>query len=135
MTMTNNPQSDRFLRQRELVPAEQLSKTPCTVIGVGAIGFTISITSQELVFALVSYAWAGLGSSFGPTLLMTLWWKKTTGTGVLAGMAAGTITTILWAGFPELDSFLSSRLIAWIAALSAVLIISQLTYKKDSINR
>ncbi len=104
-------------------------------IGVGAIGFTIAITSQELVFALVSYAWAGLGSSFGPTLLMTLWWKKTTGTGVLAGMAGGTITTILWAGFPELDSFLSSRLIAWIAAISAVLIISQLTYKKDSINR
>ncbi len=89
-------------------------------IAVGAIGFIISITSQELVFALVSYAWAGLGSSFGPTLLLTLWWKKTTAKGVLAGMITGTLVTIVWSSFPEMDGFLSSRLIAWVASLLAV---------------
>ena len=93
-------------------------------IAIGAIGFTISITSQELVFALVSYAWAGLGSSFGPTLLMTLWWKKTTAKGVLGGMITGTLVTIVWSSFPEMDGFLSSRLIAWIAAFMAVIVFS-----------
>lgn len=93
-------------------------------IAVGALGFIISITSQDLVFALVSYAWAGLGSSFGPTLLMTLWWKKTTAKGILAGMITGTVVTIVWSSFPEMDQFLSSRLIAWVAAFLVVVLVS-----------
>lgn len=99
---------------------------------VGALGFVISITSQDLVFAMVSYAWAGLGSSFGPTLLMTLWWKGTTGKGVLAGMITGTIVTIIWSSFPEMDAFLSSRLIAWLAAFLAVILVSLSTENKSS---
>ncbi|MCK5705188.1 MAG: hypothetical protein KAI29_28750, partial [Cyclobacteriaceae bacterium] len=99
-------------------------------IVVGAIGFIISITSQDLVFALVSYAWAGLGSSFGPALLMTLWWKKTTAKGVLAGMITGTLVTVVWSSFPELDQLLSSRLIAWIAAFLAVIFVSLSTGNK-----
>ena len=99
-------------------------------IAVGAIGFTISITSQELVFALVSYAWAGLGSSFGPTLLMTLWWERTTARGVLAGMITGTLVTIVWSSFPELDEFLSSRLVAWVAAFLAVIFFSISSVRK-----
>ena len=93
-------------------------------IVVGIMGFVISITSQKLVFAMVSYAWAGLGASFGPTLLMTLWWKKTTGTAVLAGMINGTVVTIGWSMFKDLDSFLSARLIAWVAAFLAVYLFS-----------
>lgn len=93
-------------------------------IAVGALGFVISITSQDLVFALVSYAWAGLGSSFGPTLLMILWWKRTTAKGVLTGMITGTVVTIIWSSFPEMDAFLSSRLIAWVAAFFAVILVS-----------
>lgn len=104
-------------------------------IAVGALAFVISITSQELVFALVSYAWAGLGSSFGPTLLMILWWKRTTAKGVLAGMITGTVTTILWSSFPELDGFLSSRLIAWVAAFIMVVFVSVTDSKTNIIKQ
>lgn len=100
-------------------------------IVVGLAGFVISITSQDLVFALVSYAWAGLGSSFGPTLLLTLWWKGTTGRGILAGMLAGTVTTIIWSSFPELDATLSARFVSWVAAISAVFIVSKMTSKNS----
>jgi sodium/proline symporter len=98
-------------------------------IVVGAMGFVISITSSDLVFAMVSYAWAGLGSSFGPTLLLTLWWDKTTGKGVLAGMITGTLTTVVWSSFPDLDAFLSVRLISWIAAFLAAWSVSLLSYQ------
>ena len=104
-------------------------------IAVGALAFVISITSQELVFALVSYAWAGLGSSFGPTLLMILWWKRTTAKGVLAGMITGTVTTIMWSSFPELDGFLSSRLIAWVAAFIMVVLVSGTDSKANIIKQ
>jgi sodium/proline symporter len=99
---------------------------------VGGFGLLISVTSQDLVFAMVSYAWAGLGSSFGPTLMMTLWWKKTTGKGVLAGMIAGTLTTVLWSSVLDLDGILSSRFTSWIVAFTAVFVVSALTYKNTN---
>ena len=122
----------KTLGNEEVTEKKLLYLSRIITIVVGAIGFIISITSQDLVFALVSYAWAGLGSSFGPTLLLTIWWKRTTGKGVLAGMIAGTLTTIIWSSFPEMDAFLSSRLIAWIAAFLAVFLVSLSTEEKVS---
>jgi len=114
----------KTLGNEEVTEKKLLFLSRVITIVVGAIGFVISMTSKDLVFAMVSYAWAGLGSSFGPTLLMTLWWKKTTGKGVLAGMITGTLVTIIWSSFPEMDAFLSSRLVAWVAAFLAVVFVS-----------
>lgn len=91
---------------------------------VGLSGFLIAITSGKLVFAMVSYSWAGLGSSFGPALLLTLWWKRTTGKGVMAGMLTGTIVTIVWTSLPALDSMISARFVSWTAAILAVYLFS-----------
>ncbi|MCK4992059.1 MAG: sodium/proline symporter, partial [Bacteroidales bacterium] len=56
---------------------------------VGLIGFMIALTSDKLIFSMVSYAWAGLGSSFGPLILMMLIWKKVTWQGTIAGLVTG----------------------------------------------
>jgi sodium/proline symporter len=100
---------------------------------IGAIGLVISLTSNELVFAKVSYAWAGLGSSFGPTLLLALWWNKTTGRGVLAGMMTGTLVTIVWFGLPMWDALVSARLVAWVAAFCVVVTVSLFTTNKSAL--
>lgn len=99
-------------------------------IAVGLLGFVIAVKSEKLVFQMVSYAWAGLGASFGPALLLTLWWRKTTAQGVLAGMITGTITTVLWSLSENLDTFLSARLTAFVAALSAVVLVSMFSHKE-----
>ena len=99
-------------------------------IAVGLLGFVIAVKSEKLVFQMVSYAWAGLGASFGPALLLTLWWRKTTAQGVLAGMITGTITTVLWSLSENLDAFLSARLTAFAAALSAVVVVSLFSHKE-----
>ena len=122
----------KTLGNEEVTEKRLLYLSRIITIVVGAIGFVISITSKDLVFALVSYAWAGLGSSFGPTLLMTLWWKKTTGSGVMAGMVAGTFVTIVWSSFPEMDALISSRLVAWVAAFLAVVLVSLSTKDKSA---
>ena len=51
---------------------------------IGVIAFIFAWRTENLVFELVSYAWSGLSASFGPALLLTLWWKKTTKNGVVA---------------------------------------------------
>ena len=49
--------------------------------------------------SLVSYAWAGLGAAFGPTMLLSLFWKRMTMSGALAGMISGGATVIIWKQF------------------------------------
>jgi sodium/proline symporter len=63
---------------------------------IGIIAFIIAITSKTLIFQLVSYAWSGLGASFGPALILVLKWKKVTKEGVIAGILTGAVSTIIW---------------------------------------
>ena len=51
---------------------------------------------------LVSYAWAGFGSSFGPVILLSLFWKRLTMKGAVAGMVVGGLTVVLWENVPVL---------------------------------
>ena len=96
---------------------------------VGGIGFVIALFSEKLIFAMVSYAWAGLGASFGPALFLTLKWEKTTWQGVLSGMVVGTLATIIWTEIDWLESVISSRFSAFILAFIAVYVISLRTRK------
>ena len=97
-------------------------------IVVGLIGFAIALTSDKLIFSMVSYAWAGLGSSFGPVILLMLTWKKVTHQGVLAGLATGFITTVIWSELSALDAVISVRFVSWVMALLAVWLVSRLTH-------
>ncbi len=102
-------------------------------IAVGAIGFIIAISSENLIYELVSYAWAGLGSSFGPALLLILFWKKITSQGVIAGMLTGSITTIIWSNIDVLESIISVRFVSFVFAISAIFIVSLLSRSKSNV--
>ncbi len=99
-------------------------------IVVGVLGFVIAVTSKDLIFELVSYAWAGLGASFGPALLLILYWKKITKQGVIAGMLTGFFTTIIWQNIDFLNNFLTVRLVAFVFAFVAIVLVSCITKDK-----
>lgn len=48
------------------------------------------------VFQIVSFAWAGFGSAFGPVVLFALFWKRTNKQGAIAGMVAGGAMVFIW---------------------------------------
>jgi len=96
-------------------------------IVVGLIGFLIALTSDKLIFSMVSYAWAGLGSSFGPVILLLLTWKKVTYQGVIAGLVTGFVTTVVWSELSTLDAVISVRFVSWVLAFLAVWITSRIT--------
>ncbi len=116
---------------KEVSDKTLLNLSRLITIGVGVLGFIIAVTSQELIFALVSYAWAGLGASFGPALILSLKWKKTSRNGVIAGMITGALTTVIWSNIEVLDSFLSVRLVAFVFAFAAVVIFSLIDSNKS----
>jgi sodium/proline symporter len=67
-----------------------------TVIGVASVACTIALKPDSSVLSLVSYAWAGFGATFGPLVLMSLYWKKMTRNGAVAGIIGGGLTVLIW---------------------------------------
>lgn len=70
-----------------------------TLVAVLVFGCAISLDQNSSIFGIVSYAWAGLGASFGPLMLLSLYWRRTTLQGAAAGMVTGGATVILWDKF------------------------------------
>jgi sodium/proline symporter len=66
------------------------------VIGVAAIAYFIALDPEASVLELVSYAWAGFGATFGPVIILSLYWSRMTQRGALAGILAGGLTVLIW---------------------------------------
>lgn len=80
--------------QRELVWIGRL-----TVLAVALLAIALAADPDSRVLGLVSYAWAGFGSAFGPVVVISLLWRRMTRNGALAGMLAGAATVIGWKQF------------------------------------
>ncbi|NJK89035.1 MAG: sodium/proline symporter [Myxococcales bacterium] len=94
-----------------------------TTLALGTFGYILASTSSDLIFQLVSYAWSGLGASFGPAVLFTLHWKRTTGAGVLAGMVVGALVTVGWEMLP-INELLHARLVSFVLACVTIVVVS-----------
>ena len=69
------------------------------VLAIAVISILIASDPESKVLGLVSYAWAGFGAAFGPVVILSVFWKRITAAGALAGMVAGAVTVVLWAEF------------------------------------
>ncbi len=72
------------------------------VVIVAVIAFFIASSKGEgaqAIMNLVENAWAGFGSSFGPVILLSLFWRRFTYKGAIAGVLGGAIVDVLWLTF------------------------------------
>lgn len=67
-----------------------------TVVIIAVLGVFIAKNPDSSVFGIVSFAWAGFGASFGPIIICSLFWKRTTLPGAIAGMIAGGAFVFIW---------------------------------------
>ena len=93
-------------------------------LGIGAVGFVLAWTADAFVYNMVLYAWAGLGAAFGPPLLLSLRWRRTSRAGVLGGFVAGTVVVIVWYNVPVLQANLYEMIPGWFASLAATVALS-----------
>jgi sodium/proline symporter len=108
--------------QRRLVALSRIG----TVL-IGVIAFLLALGAEERVYWFVLYAWAGLGAAFGPGMVLSLWWKRTTKWGVFAGMVVGSVTTVVWHNVSALRELVYELVPAFAFALAAVVIVSLVT--------
>jgi len=67
-----------------------------SVLGVAVVALLLALDPGSKVLDLVAYAWAGFGAAFGPVVILSLFWRRMTRHGALAGMVAGAATVIVW---------------------------------------
>ncbi len=63
---------------------------------IAVVGVIIAMDENSVIFTIVSFAWAGFGAVFGPIMLFSLFWKRTTQAGAVAGMVTGGVVVFLW---------------------------------------
>ncbi|WP_077616308.1 sodium/proline symporter PutP [Caenibacillus caldisaponilyticus] len=73
------------------------------VLTIAVIAMVMAYTPNDTILNLVGHAWAGFGSAFGPVLLLSLYWKRMTRGGALAGMLVGGLTVIFWLNIHSLN--------------------------------
>lgn len=67
-----------------------------SVLAISLAAFLLALDRDSSVLSLVAYAWAGFGAAFGPVVVLSLFWRRMTRNGALAGMATGAVTVIVW---------------------------------------
>ena len=67
-----------------------------TVVFVAVLGVIFASDPNSSIFRVVSFAWAGFGATFGPVMLLGLFWKRCNKWGAMSGMLAGGLMVFVW---------------------------------------
>lgn len=95
-----------------------LRVTKLGVVLLPCISFAIAFSKHASVYSLVDYAWSGLGSCFGPVVLVALYGKQTPVRTVITGMVSAGIIAGLW---PLAHTSIQSMIPAFLTNLSILL--------------
>ena len=99
-----------------------------TLMLITLVAMAIAWNSNSTIFGITAFAWAGFGAAFGPLMLFSLFWKRTTRAGAIAGMVAGGAMVFFWRGvlkpmggvwgiYELLPAFLFSALVIVVVSL------------------
>ena len=121
--------------RKEATDKEIMHVGRAALLIIAFLGAVIALDEDSVIFTIVSFAWAGFGATFGPLMLFSLFWKRTTRSGAIAGMISGGAMVFIWNflikpmggiwGIYEL-------LPAFVVASIAIVVVSLLTAKPDA---
>jgi SSS family solute:Na+ symporter len=108
----------RSASEKELVTIGRLA-----VVVVAIVAGLLAMDPESSILGIVGNAWAGFGAAFGPAILFSLRWKRTTREGVLAGMIVGALVVIAWillgwssTMYEIVPGFIASSLAIWLVS-------------------
>ena len=107
-------------------------------IVVALLAILIAWNPNSSIMTLVSDAWAGLGSAFGPLVVMSLFWKRTNLPGAVAGLVSGAAVVIIWDYLPIMGgqtigavTGLYSLVVGFAVSLICIIVVSLFTKAPD----
>jgi sodium/proline symporter len=112
----------RDASQKELVTVGRIS-----VVLVSLVAVALAYDEDSTVLGIVSNAWAGFGAAFGPVIILSLYWKRMTREGAIAGMVTGAVVVLLWIYVFQLSGVMYEIVPGFIACTLAIIGVSLLT--------
>lgn len=117
---------DLFKIVKKTTPSDfvliNLSRTAVVVVAIFAAAFAIN--PNDSILGLVSFAWSGFGSAFGPLMLFALYWRRLNAAGAISGMIVGAVVSFSWGLSPLSDTlyemvpgFFLAALVTWVVSL------------------
>lgn len=126
MVVSSSMTEDLYLQltKKKMEEKRLLLLNKLLTLGVGVVGFVLAITMKDTVYGLVSYAWSGIGASFGPAVVLLLFWKKLSRAGVFASLIAGTLSAVIWKTWLIEPTGISERLASYLIAFGMAVLFS-----------
>ena len=120
----------KTLIRKDANQAELVWISRASVLIIASIAVFLGFNPNSFILDMVAYAWAGFGAAFGPAILMSLFWKRTTRRGVIAGIIVGGVTVLAWKQFELFGLY--EIVPGFIFALAAIYIVSKMDVEPDS---
>jgi len=114
----------KTLLRKDATQSELVWISRASVLIIASIAVYLGFNPNSFILDMVAYAWAGFGAAFGPALLMSLFWKRTTRIGVIAGIIVGGVTIIAWKNFAPFELY--EIVPGFIFSLIAIYIVSKI---------
>ena len=105
------------------------------LLAISLIGCLIAWDEKSVIFDIVSFAWAGFGATFGPIIILSLFWRRTNRAGAVAGMLSGGIMVFVWKLLirPAGGIFgIYELLPAFLISLAVIVVVSLITPKPST---
>ena len=97
------------------------------VIIVAVVAYFIASSKgagAQAIMNLVENAWAGFGSSFGPVILLSLFWRRFTYKGAIVGVLGGAIVDVIWYNFFAASTGIYELFPGFIAGMACAVIMT-----------
>lgn len=133
LVVASNLSEDFYKRlfRRHASSNELLWVSRFSVVFVSLIGFVIAFFKISTIYHLVLYSWSGLGSSFGPLLLLSLYSKRVNKYGAFAGILVGGLTAAVWPYFENrYELSIPSLVSGFVFGIAAIFGVSALMRKR-----
>lgn len=117
---------------REASEKQQVLVGRISVLGIALLAILLAHNRNSSILDIVANAWAGFGAAFGPVVILSLYWKKMTATGAIAGILTGAFTVLVWIYLPlgggaTPGDYLYEIIPGFFLASLAIIVVSKLT--------
>ncbi len=84
------------LMKKDATDKQVMRMSRLTLLVISLVAILIALDENSVIFTIVSFAWAGFGATFGPLMVFSLFWKRMTRSGAIAGMVGGAGMVFAW---------------------------------------
>ena len=116
---------------KEASDKKVVSLSRIAVLVVSVLGAYICYRTPQSVMWLTLYASGGLSATFGPSLILSLYWKRFNKQGAIASMLSGLLAVIIWYKTPWRATIIHEGLVGWIVGLVVGVVVSLMTEPLD----